>query len=402
MGEIGTASEYDVLIANTLWENSEVTWRSSSVNWGSITWQRARNTTSIAEVTIPGVAIGLGDCGVLSNLKAWDRAIWILRDGVRVWDGLVTGWKTTGGDLTITARDRSSMFAKRLVGVDRDFTDTDLYEVVAGLLVNCGLVTYVEDPVSPSNPFYLTVTPNYLDDPSSLVITREYRVARLDKIDKVIAELVDTAGLEWSILNSEMRLSAKGLWSGNDSFGYAVLDPVLNERTIVGGVLDVTVDGSAVATQMYVGSDSAGPSGFANRTNVNNGTYSDIALQEGIPESQINPGDSPARAAFVNGAKLATPDVTLEKVQLSPRFGSRSFPSDLTWLVPGVIYPIDFPDSCALNIPIVTMNLFDYEMTAESATVDHVRLDQLDVKVERHDDGSLSETFLGSFTAVAI
>ena len=84
------------------------------------------------------------------------------------------------------------------------------------------------------------------------------------------------------------------------------------------------------------------------------------------------------------------------------RIDTPAGPNDLSRLVPGAQYRLDFPDTCALNTPIISIDYLDYEIDPVFSTTatEKVRLDQLDVTVTITTEG-LDETVLAGLSAIA-
>lgn len=387
MGRIGSPAEYEVWLLDG---PTEVPL--TRLPWGDLNWQRIRSGVSAASATVPGKYGGIQCCG--DALQAWGVLLAIYRDGSRVWDGPVTGWSFGSAGLTISAFDRSVILTRRLVAVDRDFAAVDLWTMVRTLLSDAS----VDVEGAGDTPWGFSYSP--MSATSGLTLTRSFRVARLESLDRVLADLTEQAGLSWSQRNGSFFLDPRVFWSDGDA---TYRDPLLTPRSVVDGQLNVNVDAAQLATGVYVGSEGEGIVGFPNVITNTNTTYSSYSLLAAItaPRVAADTVGGFVTAAQMAAARLAAPTVTLEQIRLSPAFGSPTFPSDLSTLMPGVVCPVDFPDQCGLDIPIITVDPFDYEVIASSSSVRHARLDQLDVRASLSDDG-LDESVLGSFTAVAV
>lgn len=388
MGKIGQPYDYEAWICDSLTGTGLV-----KLPFSVCTWQRVRSDFSTATVTVPYADGGIDCCSTINGLYAWEQMVKVFRNNHLVWDGPVTGWGVTDtGTLEVRAHDRSVIAAKRIVGVDRLYTQSDLWDIVRQVLSDASIGDTNYDPY----PF--TVSPASTD--VGLLIDREYRADRLERVDSVLADLVSTAGLFWTQIGETFYLDAQQFYSYSGANGNYI-DPVISERTVFGPVA-LSVDGLDVSTAVYVGRDGQGLAGFANYATSTDTTYTSSLLQLGIADGQTLADTQlgTVSAAELLAARQATPTVTLEKIKLRPEFGSPTFTDNLFYLTPGAHFPVDFPHTCAFNVPIVTIDPLDFETFFTSDTIEKVRLDQLDVTVTASADG-YTEVFLGSFVAVA-
>ena len=118
-------------------------------------------------------------------------------------------------------------------------------------------------------------------------------------------------------------------------------------------------------------------------------------------------------------AENATPNFTIEQVQVSCDFGCPALEEDLSNLIPGALIDIDFDDTCAFDVPYIgvideyrfwysyvvpvaiTVNVYSYMPTVVSSSTVHVAmLEKVDVEVSATDDG-IEEKFMLSLTPTA-
>lgn len=392
MGSIGYPDEYEAwVIAHDIAAGDLVY---AQLPWSTISWQRARNTTSVASVAVPGANGGIDCCAAFGGLLPWIHMLAIFRNGAKVWDGPITSWAQAKGSrsVTIGAHDRSIILSRRCIAADADYVDAELLDVLGGIIDDVFLDTTV--------PYTYDMRPSILGGayPSGILISRSYRVAALQKRSAAIAEIMDSYELSWTQLNDTIHFDPKAFWSKGDS---SYVDPVLSEQTIVGD-LPVSVDAIDLSTVVYMGGTGQGVSGFANIITATNNTYLSFPLHEVVTDSAADANAPTAISGEVRASLNAAPRVTFEQVQLSPDFGSPTFPNDLSMLVPGAQYRLDFPDTCALNTPIISIDYLDYEIDPVFSTTatEKVRLDQLDVTVTVTTEG-LDETVLAGLSAIA-
>lgn len=392
MGSIGYPDEYEAwVIAHDIVAGDLVY---ANLPWSTISWQRTRNTTSVASVTVPGADGGIDCCAPFGGLMPWIHMLAIFRNGAKVWDGPITSWSRSkdSRSVTIGAHDRSIILSRRCIAADADYVDAELLDVLGGIIDDVFLDTTV--------PYTYDMRPSVLGGvyPSGILISRSYRVAPLQKRAAAIAEIMDAYELSWTQLLDTIHFDPKAFWSKGTT---AYVDPVLNESTIVGD-LPVDVDAIDLSTVVFMGGTGQGVTGFANIITATNNTYLSFPLHEVITDSAADANAPSAISAEARAALNAAPKVTIEQVQLSPNFGSPTFPNDLSMLVPGAQYRLDFPETCALNTPIISIDYLDYEIDPVFSTsaTEKVRLDQLDVTVTRTSEG-LDETVLAGLSAIA-
>jgi hypothetical protein len=389
MGVIGTPDEYEAYIVDSLTQETQ-----SILKWSSIDWQRIRNATSTASVRI--APYDTEACrGALDGLTAWGNMLAIVRNGQRVWDGPVMGW-STGDGVTIRARDRSAMLAKRLVGADITYDTVFTYDVFTDLVMTLLNDANMFTTGAGGMPYTYSAIPRGAGvgttDIGVTVIGR-LRVASLETLASVFASLTETVYFGWTQVMSELNCYV-------DSF---YLDScVLSSETVVDGQLALTVQGDDIFTGKYKGATGQGIAGFVSPAYpVLDSTYIPYGLFGVVTDATSG---AFKLSNFAVGANLpgqydsGSPSLTLETLQLRPDFGSLLFEDDLSTLVPGCGWGVDFPNENALDVA------FSHYYPASIATetyqrVSYVSLEQLDVSVSRTETG-LKETMQASVRAV--
>jgi hypothetical protein len=248
-------------------------------------------------------------------------------------------------------------------------------------------------------PAPLTLHPLFGADPNSgITATRTYKVATLQTIDGHLGELSDTFGLNWTCFGNVIEFDPRYYWRADGQTNGLFLpddfeNPMLTPETTWGD-LDLTIEGMDLATQVYVGGQGRGISGYPNTVTGSYGTYSGFGLQAATTDVIRSGREVEIEAGSVRGAQQAAPQVMIGQLGLAPNFGS---------IIPGCQYKLDFPDiQCALEIPVITFDPYQYQFDAiyTITEVNRVRLDQLDVTVAKNGEG-FSEEVLGTFVAVA-
>jgi len=99
--------------------------------------------------------------------------------------------------------------------------------------------------------------------------------------------------------------------------------------------------------------------------NIGNTVFVNEAIQRVDPQQYLNPAPVP----------------TLEAVTLNSTFPCSD---DLTNLLPGAIWHLDFPDSWNLNTPVLTV-IPDTDLLQRiyAPTIKYARLEQIDFQVDR-------------------
>lgn len=390
MGVIGTPDEYEAYIVDSLTQETL-----SILKWNSIDWQRARNATSTANVRIaPHDPDGCRSA--LDGLTAWGNMLVIIRNGQRVWDGPVMGW-STGNGVTIRARDRSAMLAKRLVGADITYETVFTYDVFTDLVMTLLNDANMFTTGAGQMPYTYSAIPRGAGvgttDLGVTVIGR-LRVASLETLASVFGSLAETVYFGWTQVMSELNCYVDSFYLDNC---------VLSSETVVDGQLALTVQGDDIVTGKYKGSVGQGVAGFVSPAYpVLDSTYIPYGLYGVVTDA--NSGAFKL-SNFATGANLpgqydsGSPSLTLETVQLRPDFGDLDFSDDLSTLVPGCAWGLDFPNENALNVA------FSHYYPASIATetyqrISFVSLEQLDVSVARSET-ALTETMQASVRAVA-
>ncbi len=424
MAGIGEPEEYEVSLESTesLRSPFGVDFRSASpyrtLAWSSIDWQRVENGVSVAKVVVGNDAWGRTLCPF--PLRAWDLALGIRRNGLLVWWGPIMGWRYNQRvhSWEIAAKDILQLAARAYIPTDATYTNQYPGVLISGVvnsLMSCASAVFVNmDPalVDPDN--YDTVLP---------LVSRTYAATQLvpglEAILDVVAEIdgVATAVAGWTHL------------------GYRYVDPL---TVVAGGTLSesttvdrpsIVVDAENCATTVWAINGSFGGTGvaytvdvLAYMTNYDDATpaylsaYSGICLQSRVSGDGRDLDATALAKGFAEAIEVMNPHVTIEQIQLAPNFGHPATPGmvdgDGGWvknindLVCGrFVADWKFEDDCLVDIPVCTPYsdwVTHIGKFFRSPTVKHVRLGQLDVHVEKGEDGALAETILSSWRPVAL
>lgn len=384
MATLGTAEEYEAVLVDPLTQEPLV-----YLPWSKISWSRVRNDVSSARFTVSGEDGGVECCGPIGGLSPWNQMMRIERNGAIVWDGPVTGWSENNGVLDIRAYDRSILTQFRLVGEYIFLENTTPNAVLQALLTAAAI------GVPAFDPYTLTVVSGGAE---AEVITREYRVERLERVYDCMKEVVDatTTGF-FTTIGSEIYLyeaEIRGLC--HPSVGESA---VLSEQT-TSGRPNIDVDGMTMATRGYAGGNGTGVTGFplVGFSDEFEGVYTPAVLEKASAESRTgNQTDLDLIASRI-AAETATPSFTFERIRLNQNFGSDVMPADWSSLIPGIRVVVDFEDTCAFQVPMVEY----YEIAgspffSSTETIQQARLDELEVSVSRAEGNGLDEIVMGSF-----
>lgn len=449
MGVLGVAEEYTASIIDGKTEEPLV-----YLPWSKIQWQRAKNRLSLASAFIADNDGGVESCGSIGGLRSWNQMLRIERNGTTVWDGPITSWGRGAilnpgvvRGFTIRAHDRLAIAQRRLIRVDLHATTgsypVSMNQVPLKLMTDANLGVAGTLPYNftlPSLSDFMTwgiyidnytgpLANIYPDSPNSnytVKIEREYRAARLEYVLDALTELASRGILTFTQVGSKMWASQMAL---QNLLGGVGTRPSLNEATTV-GIPSVEVDAFGQATVVYMASTSAGKAGFMQIAAVAPSTYTTVVgqLDLGIsseapswslPYQQYVDGYTPVDAAGqLEATESATPTVTIEQIELSPKFGSPSLKDDLSNLVPGVIFDIGYTETCAFNVPVsgvsaefrrypkydLSGSQLAYAQVATptySTAVRAARLEQLDVEVSIGDGGERNESVKASLVPFA-
>lgn len=403
MGCIGTPDEYEAIIVDSLTQETL-----THLKWSTIRWQRTRNQTSTGTVTIAPYDTEACN-GALTGLTAWGNMLAVIRNGQRVWDGPVVGW-SVGDGVTISARDRSAMLAKRLVGADLTLPNVpltyDLYDhLVNVLLTDAGMYTSGVGQM-PYDFNSVSINPFQTGTALGVWVAGKWRVASLETIASVFSTLVETAYFNWGQVMTDLNCWVDGFAPEfvDEALGYGpqyAMAPTLSSSTIVNGKMKLTVQADDLVTGVYKGTTGQGVAGFVNPAFPGlDSTYIPYGLYGAYTDAEVGVGQflDTFGVPFMPGQyDSGSPTATLEEVQLRPEFGGQRFKDDLSTMLPGSIWNVDFPYDEALNIPFVRFS--PAFLSAEWFTrISAVTLEQLDVSVSRTGEG-FKETMSASVRA---
>lgn len=387
MAFLGTPIEYEAVICESLTGTTV-----KHLDWSSISWGRARNEITQADVTIPYEDGGKLACGILSTTRGWNFMLRIERDGYTVWDGPITGMhRDEQGNVTVRAHDRFAIAYKRLIRVHRSYPLADnkspwniIQELVSDALI--GNITYDPYPIS------VVAGTGVLE-----AVGREYFPDRLERIYDVIQELIDsTHSAFFTQITTDCRLSEYDI---RHDIPFPRL--ILNEKTTI-GVPAVDIDWLDQATNIYAGGSAEGIAGFPQIATATPyvGVYVNGLLEKSAGSTQSGDNTDLGYLATRLAVEAASGSLTVERLRLSPSFGCPEMMPDLSNLLPGVFCVVDFDETCAFDQPFTQYTETDitgYGLTATS--VQAVRLDTLEVKVTSSREG-VDEQVLGSFRPV--
>lgn len=423
MGRLGVAEEYEVQIV----ESKDTTNVLAIMPYSKLKWSRIRNGVSNGYATIPGADGGMERCGFFGGLRPWDHALYITRDGDHVWSGPITSWSRPGssGDLEITASDVSILFAKRLVGVTKIYAtkDADGNVTVPGVLVNLlddlfdySLLGTAYDPFPMFRPTFIPDTYSAVPIGGSafsipvynVPTGRELQVTRLEKVADVLNEFIRDGLFFYTTIGSFLFVNEYAVRAGLGGID-GISHPTLSESTVQ-GLPTVNVDAIDMATRGFVGGSNAGATGhpvIAKFEAYDTSAWSFIdgspppylasVLESGRASTNsstlVTAQDFTAEAAAYV-ASVASPNLTIEQVVLSPDFSHPYLADDLSNLLPGVRFIVNFDETCAFNLPVSETKqvILPGAVNPSSASlwsglIQHVRLEQLEVEVTVSSDG---------------
>lgn len=422
MGVLGCPEEYEAIIVDSLTQQTIF-----HVPWSRITWSRVRNEVSTAGVTIAAADGGLGCCSQFGGLRGWSQMLRIERNGSVVWDGPITGWSrpsiANGGDgsVTIRAHDRFVLTYKRLVALDRTGLQ-DPGELFRNVLIDASFGTIGVDPYPFTVPALAEFTSLASSELDSSVV-----VARLERIYDVISQLVSQDAIYYSMIGGVLWVDETAV---RVLLGGSGLRPALNEETTI-DLPGIEVDCLAQSTIAYGGTLGTGKSGFpvvsAQAPYANEFLSCTLEVGQSFDRtSEVDPRWIGVYTSQLDvytqvlAAQVATPQVTIEQVILSPDFGASQLEEDLSNLVPGAIIDIDYEDTCGFDVPYVGTALeYRYWWTEEilvdqfvdryawmptpvsSASIVTARLERLDVEVGVAEGGAVAERITASLTPTA-
>lgn len=414
MTALGHHCEYEVFIADSCAETVL-----ARIPWVSISWGRVNKGVSSASVTMDGRADYFACCQVLDVVHAWDQLLVIERNGHRVWDGLITGW-STGATITLTAYDRSVMLSKRFITQDLSVAKmiaTDGFtDVILPLITNAQMVADA-GAVPPVPACGVNYMPCVFEMPTPrlalALMAGDWRIATLTSLSSLFEQWGSTglnftqAGEVFYVSNDYLNWFHDVGLGGNFGLALSLGDQTpfhLNTDTIISDhpFPTITVDATDLYTVGYSGTVGQGIAGFVN-IGYAGGTYVNYSIQGTNTEAQNENGifvsgmfdvPVPATSYF-----YTSPRVGIEQIQLAPTFGGSLLREDLSNLLPGVEFYIDFDESCAMNVPHETYFLVAGQLYIRDV-VRFARLESLDCQVSVDGSGQ-QESFTASFTAMA-
>ena len=413
MPQLGTAEDYRAFIVDSATQEVQ-----GELPWSEIQWQRKRNDISAASVAVAEGDGGIDCCRMFGGLFPWSQMLRIERDGLIVWDGPVTGWARPkvgpagARGFTVRASDRFIITQKRLVAQTRVAADTPP-NLLAYLLADARIGNTAYDPypiaIPGSSGIRMTTTAasSVAPDGSQATFQRDFRVERLEKVYDVMQELVAACGLFYTCVGSQVFMDEASL---RTILGGKTVRPVLSEATTF-NLPGINVDGLGMASVAYVGASSTGDSGFPviRFDDLWRGSYITSTLETGRTAQRATLTADVYKEARIAAAQSATPNMTIEQVELAPSFGGRRFKSNLSNLFPGVVVDVNYEDTCAFDMGIIdigwerrddgqNIGVNYYQLTPYiSSTISQARVDQIDVAVNFNDSG-MSEVIALSLT----
>lgn len=449
MGQLGTAYEYNVIIADAL--SLEPL---AYLPWTSINWQRSRNRITSADAFIAIEDLGVYQNGkpLVSSLRSWNQLLRIERNGAIVWDGPLVGWGFTskrlrGQDkfgLSLKAMDRWIISQKLLIGGDMTFlgSGTGAYwplppaplpipwgpfgggNVAYMLMYSAGLFD------SPTQLPYPITLPALADFPSGLgrkpsgatggnwpcmPMEREWRTSRLERLSTALDELSGFGYLSYAQVVDKLWVNDETI---RNTLGPRGSRPVLSEQTAL-STLGLNVDALEQINTAYTGRQGTGKSGFAAVTAADILPFTSVVglLEDGIVlDNAFDRADNTDGAYYPTNADMqaqvhlyrrGVPAITIEQIPLAASFGSDTMKDDLSNLLPGVIVDLDFPEQAGLEIPFLDVILvdrlwcFDYSQSSNligslltpvyETTITKARMEQIDFSVTADNGGPVEE-----------
>ena len=321
----GLGGEYEATIYSY---RSRKTWR---LRWSSINWQRKRNDVSEAKVTaelVDGVA---ASDTLMSGLEPWACELRITRNGVVEWIGPVVGWERppmppqSTGTVTITARDRTQAFRRRVVSQNLTVSASDLSAAANTLISTEMAVAGTLYPVTPTFAGW------------GVTGSRTYRAAGLEILWDCIQELTER-GLYWTMVAGTMIA---------DKAAFATIAARVGVLTEVAFLETpaVSVDGLGMVNVAYVGASDQTDTGFAivgSDVTISDASYGILVGVE--VASEISTQTDANAKATATKAIARYPALTIETARLSP-----SAPIAYADLVPGINVTVSFDESRALG-----------------------------------------------------
>lgn len=429
MPEIGDPEEYIVRVEETatlpyLSSYNQTDRQAETVPlhdlpWASIDYNRVVNETSVARIVVANDLSGSSCCPF--PLTAWDMAIGIYRNGLRVWWGPIMGWRRgADGSFEIAAMDATVFLKRKLVSANRTATSITALNLIELLLDDVVTETGITSPwhifrPSATKPYYLTTT-------SSPNVTQVITRSSLQTLFDIFRSLTDSWGGGFTMLPAGMQWvgeDAKALSQVYDTsaFYYTPDSPRLNATTVV-DMPSIEVDASQMAGHTWQAEDSAGSAG---EMTVSDATallsaptdYVDYTAFIDILESTASTDQRVDATTFDDRVQVTAtyglqPAVTMSAITLSPRFGAPP-PSDFgiagvrqavqflnfNSLIPGRTIAVwGFDSDCMEDTPYVTH--YSTRSFFYSPSLNCFMLDALNVRVEKTDDG-LTETVQASF-----
>jgi hypothetical protein len=379
MNVLGSPDEYEAFIVDSISQETV-----GVLPWNNIQWQRMRNGVSRAKVTCRRQQGTRPKWRDIAQPTAWGNLLVVTRNGYRVWDGPVLGW-SSGNTLTVDAVDRSIMLSRRYVAADIELDPNvggpfDMWTGVLNPMITAsGLLTAGAGAM----PFVITLAPLLVDTGSglgfSIWVEGAWRFANLLTLQAVFDDLAVSGFLGWSQLNEKLSMFISNL---ADNYTLTLRPEHIISDT---GDIGVTVRADSLVTGMYRGGNGQGIAGFPNPyLGENNQTYVPYGIYGVLPDANIG------NTVFVNEAIQRVdpqqylnpaPVPTLEAVTLNSTFPCSD---DLTNLLPGAIWHLDFPDSWNLNTPVLTV-IPDTDLLQRiyAPTIKYARLEQIDFQVDR-------------------
>ena len=354
MASLGSPSEVEIWVVD-----SQTELPISRIPYTSYKWQRCRNRISAAEVTVAADDQGRSCPGIFGDLVGWARMLVIERDGAQVFKGPIASWgraplgSDKAGDVTIRALDKFAITQKRMVGATRvgiESAGAHFYQLLIDAKVG--------DPLYDPYVINLPAAVSYLT-----TFSREYRVERVERVFDCIDELIRSTNAFYTCVGDDVYADEAlirnqlGIGTTFDDVGRAVTArarPVLNERTTFGAP-GIEVDASEQITAAYVGGSNEGQSGapLIGTSTAWDGVFTYGLLESGKLSQRAKDQDDVDAEALIRATEMATPAITIERVRLTPDFGSENLAPDLSNLLPGCWVDIDYDDTSAFDVAFV-------------------------------------------------
>ncbi len=328
MAELGCSSDYHVLIVDRQTQTTLM-----EVEFDRLTWQRTRDTTSQATVTVP-----YNCCGKLADARSWRSELHVIRDSDEVWSGPIVLMPGCRSGTTIVAEDMFAWLGKRVIHANHVFPASPPVEIAEAL---------VRDGLLPDDPGLLD---------SLMVIAggtaqeREYDANSAYVLDSL--EDLAKGGIDFTALGRRLILMPEGHVLGRTS--------LLTCENFLGD-LCVTDDGGDAATRAVVTGKAA------DGTTVVSGSSGGVDDYYGLLEVLLDDSSVKTAAAAATQAAGLVAASQPDRLLVQPPEGNALDPKSpvtISELVPGVEIPLAI--DCTCRTAHASMRLVKLDVTVDA------------------------------------